>query len=343
MWYTHHLSQEDRARLADVASFVLPLMPKDVAPVSVRQNEYDQQIGCTSCHVAVHIPGTPPITPIPTKNSSAPQYPVVCPADPKTGKPTVWYNRTKRCDWDYAPFCKPCEGVGGMTWGPDEDQWLPMPCEPVALPADIPHTNLTSPLWPKNFTVDEKALLTFPGRDPCKVAFRNSTYTLYFQTTAEGPTYHTVGHTGPSGPSPFPGKSWALPNGNFYTTVDAGGHSVFCTCLGPVDPVVDNALTGPLSYDFNRGAKLVGRERVTPEYFDKAIVADHWVKGPHHFWIEVATNQMVREWQPFNGLQTYLNWRVGPPDPEKIAVEKICYSGLLRFNVSCKAPPPSAP
>ena len=45
----------------------------------------------------------------------------------------------------------------------------------------------------------------------------------------------------------------------------------------------------------------------------------------------------------FNGLQTYLNWNVTTPDPAKIAVEKICYEGLLRFNVSCKAPPPSAP
>jgi hypothetical protein len=35
------------------------------------------------------------------------------------------------------------------------------------------------------------------------------------------------------------------------------------------------------------------------------MVADHWVKGPHHFWIEVETNRMVREWQPFNGLQTF--------------------------------------
>jgi hypothetical protein len=280
MWYTHHLAEEDRARLAQVEAFVLPLLPLELAPAHSRSHEYDQQIGCTSCHVAVHIPGTPPITPIPEKNSTAPQYPVTCPTDAKTGLPKVWYNRTKRCDWDYEPFCRPCEGVGGMTWGPNEGDWNPMPCEVVMEPGDIPPDNLTSPLWPHNFTVEEKASLTFPGRDPCNVKFRNSTYTLYFETTAEGPIYHTVGHTGPSGPSPFPGKSWALPNGNFYTTVDAGGHSTFCTCLGPVDPVVDNAITGPLSWDFNRGAKLVGRERVQPEYFDRAIVADHWVKGP---------------------------------------------------------------
>lgn len=260
----------------------------DVSPAEARSHEYDQQIGCTSCHVAVHIPGTPPVTPIPPKNSSAPQYPVTCPVSPKTGKPAVWYNRTKRCDWDYEPFCKPCEGVGGMVWGNGEDEWHPMPCEVVMAPEDIPATNLTSPLWPKSFTVQEHALLTFPGRDPCDVDFKNSTYSLLFQTSDAGPVYHTIGRTGPSGPSPFPGKSWAFPNGNFYTTVDVSGHSTFCTCLSQVDPVVDNALTGPLRYDFNAGAKLVGRERVLPEYVSSPIVADHWVKGPHHFWIDVC-------------------------------------------------------
>ena len=148
----------------------------------------------------------------------------------------------------------------------------------------------------------------------------------------------STGHTGPSGPSPLPGKSWALPNGNFYNTVDILGHTSFCICIGPVDPVVQNALTGPLSYDFNKGAKLVGRERVRPEYFTQSIVADHWVKGPHHFWVDVATNKMVREWQPFNGLQTYYNWNLTRPE---IKVDDLCYKGLLHHNVSCKFPAPT--
>merc|ERR1740130_1127940 len=182
-----------------------------------------------------------------------------------------------------------------MIWGSGEHDWKAMPCEPVAKPEDIPAANLTSPLWPENFLVSEYASLTFPGRDPCNIKFKNSTYDLYFETRDDGPVYHTVGKTGPSGPSPFPGKSWAVPNGNFYTTVDVLGKSTFCTCLGNADPVVDNAVTGPLSFDFNKGAKLIGRERVKPEYMDHEIVADHWVKGPHHFWINVETNQMVRE------------------------------------------------
>ena len=141
----------------------------------------------------------------------------------------------------------------------------------------------------------------------------------------------------------MPGSSWALPNGNFYNTVDLNGKPTFCICLSNVDPVVDNAVTGPLSYDFNSGAKYVGRERIKPEYYDHSIVADHWAKGPHHFWIDVQTNLMVREWQPFNGLQTYLEWNVSTPDASLMAVPPICYRGLLHHNVSCIAPAPSPP
>ena len=171
MWYTHHLAEEDRARLAQVEAFVLPLMPLDLSPAYARGHEYDQQIGCTSCHVAVHIPGTPPITPIPAKNSSGPQYPVTCPTDSKTGLPTVWYNRTKRCDWDYEPFCRPCEGVGGMTWGPNEDDWNPMSCEVVMKPGDVtgaPRLNpqLAEPSPQKPTWADARAVRRAGVRSP---------------------------------------------------------------------------------------------------------------------------------------------------------------------------------
>lgn len=350
MWYTHHLAEGHRAELASISDVALPLMPQDVAPQAARSHEYDQQIGCTSCHTPVHLPGTPPPTPIIRKNSTAPQYPMTCPVDPNTGKPSVWYEETqgaagvgkriKRCDWDYVPFCEPCEGVGGMTWGNDKEEWNPMPCTAVAKPEDIPKDNLTSPLWPKDFTVQEYAHLTFPGRDPCSVNFRNSTYTLEFNTNDDGPVYHTIGHTGPSGPSPFPGSSYGYPNSNFYTITTVAGHNAFCVCLGGVgdlDPTRNNTLVGPLSYDFNRGAKLVGRERIRPEYFNEFVVADHWVKGPHHFWIDVATNKMLREWQPFNGLQTYYDWNFTRPE---VKLDDICYKGFLHYNISCVFPTP---
>lgn len=131
-----------------------------------------------------------------------------------------------------------------------------------------------------------------------------------------------------------------MANGNFYNSVDLHGKGTFCICLSPDDPVTGNAITGPLSYDFLDNAKLVGRELIVPEYLKKPLVADHWVKGPHHFWFEVSTNLMVREWQPFNGHQIYYDWNLTRPDPEIINVPEICYKGIQHFNISCVAPPP---
>lgn len=335
MWWIHHLSEGKRVLLAEMQNFVLPLMPQGIATDGVGGHEYALQISCTDCHVPVHIPGAPPIKPAPPRNGTGPQYPEHC--------DDVFYDRTKRCDWDYEPFCSPCEGVGGLIWGPGQHDWTPMPCQPMLKPEEIPKDNLTSPLWPKAFTVQEYADLSFPGTTPCKINFKNSTYTLYYDTRADGPLYHTVGHTGPSGPSPFPGKSWALGNGNFYNSVQIRGKDIFCICLSPKDPSTQNAISGPLRWNFLDTAKLIGRELIVPEYLKKPMVVDHWVKGPHHFWIEVATNLMVREWQPFNGHQIYYDWNLTKPDPSVIDVPEHCYKGLLHHNISCIAPPPSPP
>jgi hypothetical protein len=345
MWFVHHLAEPTRKQLAASPNFQLPLMPSAPASEEARSHEYQRQT-CTDCHVRIQDPTKPAIvTPAPRPIGSGPQFQEDCTEglEGRAKAEAVFYNRTKRCDWDFEPFCAPCEGVGGLAWGNGEHEWNPMPCEVVMAPDDIPEENLTTPFWPEHFTVMEKAMLTFPGRDPCNVKFKNSTYQLVFDTTPEGPLYHTIGISGPSGPSPFPGKSWALPNGNFYNTVDIFHHSSFCICLSPDDPTVENALNGPLSYDFLKGAVLIGRERIVPEYLNTVVLADHWVKGPHHFWFDVTTNLMVREWQPFNGHQIYYDWDLSKPAEDVIGLEKLCYEGLLHYNVSCKAPPPAPP
>lgn len=341
MWYTHHVSEPQRALLAASSTFTLPLMPQAVAATHLRGNEYQRQITCTDCHVRIQDPNKPAIvTPAPRPKGSGPQFQEDC---SETNGGAVWYNRTKRCDWDFEPFCSPCEGVGGIAWGGGEHEWNPMPCEPMMTPEEIPKENLTTPSWPEHFTVQEYADLTFPGKDPCEVKFRNSTYTLvYDASTPEGLIYHTIGHSGPSGPSPFPGKSWALGNGNFYNTVDVFGRTAFCICISTPDPTVENAINGPLTFDFLKDAVLIGRERIVPEYLNTPMVTDHWVKGPHHFWFDVATNLMVREWQPFNGHQIYYDWDLSKPAPETIDVQERCYEGLLHVNISCISPPPSS-
>ena len=32
---------------------------------------------------------------------------------------------------------------------------------------------------------------------------------------------------------------------------------------------------------------------------------DHWIKGPHHVWTDVATGKVIRLYQPFNGLEVF--------------------------------------
>lgn len=338
MWWTHHLTQPARERIAERADFALPSLPADV--VKGGGHEYAKQISCVDCHVGVQLPDAPKPEPGTLPPHTGPQYPVECPVDNATGKPTVWYDRTKRCDWDFEPFCSPCEGIGGLLWGNGEGEYNPMPCTPLMGPHEIPEANLTSVIWPKSFSVFETNSLTHPGTDPCEgVKFQNSTDMLYFDTREDGPHLVNYGVEGGTGPFPVPAQSWMLPSGNFYTRTEG-----FCVCLSitcETPPCPSNTVNGPLAYDWAKGALLVGRERIVPEYIEREMVADHWVKGPHHFWVEVATNLMVREWQPFNGHQIWQNWNLTKPDPSLVDVPKGCNSGLLHHNISCIAPPPN--
>ena len=49
----------------------------------------------------------------------------------------------------------------------------------------------------------------------------------------------------------------------------------------------------------------VGRERLGVEFIEQVVELDHWAYGPHHAWTYPETGQLLRMWQPFNGLQVY--------------------------------------
>ena len=51
--------------------------------------------------------------------------------------------------------------------------------------------------------------------------------------------------------------------------------------------------------------EFVGRELLTVEFIGEALQLDHWVFGPHHVWTYPDSGQVVRMWQPWNGLQIY--------------------------------------
>jgi len=345
MWWVHHLPISSKNFLNTMKEFKLPLLPngESVQPKD-QSKEYSYQVSCTSCHSVSKSNDR-------NKNRSQTHYPrniTKCPVDPKTKLPAVWYEpvaaagtRQKRCDWDYDPPCQMCEGIGGIIWGDQEHELTYTSCTPLLKPADIPKDNLTSPLWPTQFTVNEGAIIIaqineggqFPGADPCAPhIYTNHTEVLYFDSVHDVMRYKLAAPQSKS-----VSDTWHLGNGNMFIKID----NAFCICVS----VYENGNTtkkpmGPLTHDFGKDAILIGREKIGVEYINKEVVADHYNKGPHHFWVDVETNQWIRAWQPFNGLNVYATWNFTAPDPSFFKVAPSCYTGPLHKNISCVSPPP---
>ena len=51
--------------------------------------------------------------------------------------------------------------------------------------------------------------------------------------------------------------------------------------------------------------EYIGREVLAVEYIQIEAELDHWAYGPHHLWSYPESGQIVRMYQPFNGLQVY--------------------------------------
>lgn len=380
-----------------------------VADTKVK-HEYIYQIQCISCHLVIpcrvyatnQTKGSSLEMVCPKDNATEqpldePKFnphgqPQNCPNNPKTGKPWVFYNRTKRCEWDFDPPCGMCEGIGGPIWGDNEDQWRPARCKPLIKPEDIPKDNITNPVCPKAFRTNEYSCGNTHALDACSPkgyhcggpGLNNSHggWTLYYrqhdmadypvakdwplkgmqpEQRQDIPPNGLLGHS----------SQWTLPNGNMFTmshTLGIGN----CICFsdpnmqprpdnaadahpggkyspGTPDPFkkFDNVLLGPLRWDFPHDAVLIGREEIELEWTafgrqdsHKIVVADHWNKGPHHFWYEVSTNLMVRQYQTEAALTVQTNWSVGEQDPSLFVIPDLCITGL-HMNLSCVAPPPS--
>jgi len=256
-------------------------------------------------------------------------------------------NRKKRCDWDYDPPCGLCEGIGGYSWGDQENDITYISCKPVALAKDIPANNITTPVWPKSFVVKEVTTLInqldeggrFPGADPCALHnFNNDTETMYYDDTRTHYPTGPIMYTKTSGTAIY-----TLPTADMFIKIFEAGIGVFCICVTPHENGNKTDVpTGPLRYDFASDSVLIGREVIGLEGLGIEVEADHWNKGPHHFWISVATNEFVRGWQPWNGLNVYDpgSWQVGPVNKSLFDVPTSCYKGFLHKNVSCIAPYP---
>ena len=86
------------------------------------------------------------------------------------------WDRARRCDQqDYDPPCGPCEGIGGIPWGSDNDQIDLTTCSVVSGPDEV--EDPLRPVWGTQWTLpiayeiligkktDPFCFTSFPGAD----------------------------------------------------------------------------------------------------------------------------------------------------------------------------------
>ena len=237
------------------------------------------------------------------------------------GNPHQW-NRTRRCDQydahcpsaSWGSNCSLCDGIGGLSSSDKNSAFLPTTCTPVMSPDEMKIAGITPklPLWEKTFVNTgfyEQQI--FVKRDPFCLAqipamtsngthcFKNQEGTFNYDTSQNSLRIDYI-----------QSKS-IIPNVNmtehFYHLKDGTVHpeiSKFGILPTPVCPCISLGV-GPVAYDWALDALFVGRERLGIEFLWTSKVVDHFVKGPHHVWTEVETGNIVRLYQPYNGLEVF--------------------------------------
>ena len=95
----------------------------------------------------------------------------------------------------------------------------------------------------------------------------------------------------------------------------------------------------PLNADFmnTNASRFIGRENLYVEYVEKMMLVDHWTQSPHHIWKDVASNQIVRMWQPWNGLEIWHpdGWDFSDNSAEFEVPPSKCIPGTLKWTIKC--------
>jgi len=216
---------------------------------------------------------------------------------------------------DYDPPCGICEGYGGIPFGDQNDKITLTTCTPVAPASEIDPATVKPVQWGTVWTLpmaheiligkknDPFCFVTFPGPDSkgkmCYVQQSGSKYydmktTKAFKEvlkvkTVTGNITSTVVHQGD----------------NFWIAnqLPLGVHQ--CACVHIREGGKGKTPVYPIQYNWIDNLSFVGREKLAIEYMDVTLDVDHWVYGPHHVWTRVEDGNIVRMYQPFNGLQVY--------------------------------------
>jgi len=280
---------------------------------------------------------------------------VSCPAQgafsQADGNPHGW-DRTRRCDQqDYEIPCGPCEGVGGIPYGSGNDEITLTTCEIIGTAEEMPEPHPV--VWGTQWTLpiayevligkknDPFCFQTFPGNDSVgELCYRKQTGAKYYDMrnalalredleleTPVGNITSIVLHQGKN--------FWVVNHLPWY----AGGvHQ--CVCTDIKEGGAGSQVYYPVQYNWVEKLTYIGREILGIEYINSVEEVDHWAFGPHHAWTKPETGDILRMWQPFNGLQIYPGG-VGEGSVDSSLFEeippKLCKSGFegALFRIGC--------
>lgn len=271
------------------------------------------------------------------------------------GNPHKW-GRLRRCDQRAAgcpdaPWAGPklCEGIGGLASSDDASDprsFNATSCEPVMTPAQLNATGATPvpPIWPATFVntrfFEEQI---FVHRDPFCLAqipamvsngshcYKRQEGSFNYDSTVGSLRIDYTQASAVVFPWNMTEYFYHLPDGTVHPSITRDGKIPI-----PVCPCIQLGI-GPVSPTWAADAQFVGRERLGIEFLWETRLVDHFVKGPHHVWTDVVTRNVVRMWQPFNGLEVfdpmqYHNTSSGPLSPSTFVLPAQC---VLEAKLGC--------
>lgn len=263
------------------------------------------------------------------------------------GNPHQW-DRIRRCDqYDarcpdatWAKNCSLCEGVGGLALTDGSKGFRPTTCTVVATPEQLEREGKQPkrPIWPQTFVNTgfyEQQI--FVHHDPFCLAqipsmvsngthcFKNQEGTFNYDSTQSNLRIDYL-HS-----------RTTLPKTNmtehFYHLGADGTVHPLITKYGvlptPACPCIKLGVK-PVASDWAHDALYLGRERLGVEFLWTEFEVDHFNKGPHHVWTDVATGNVVRMYQPFNGLEVF------DPTKYEVSTEPLPAS-MFKLPFECSA------
>lgn len=235
------------------------------------------------------------------------------------GNPHKW-GRLRRCDEydadcpDLFRNCTTCEGIGGMVSGDKLNEFTPIKCTSIGTAVEMKAKGIVPkpPIFPKQFVNSGfHEIQIFVKRDPlCLIqipaSISNGSHCYKRQ---EGVFNYDIDNIALR--IDYLRSKTPLPLTNMtehFHHIDNNVHPEI-TKYGidpiPICPCI-NVGVGPVSNDWAHDALYVGRETLDVEFIGMGeLMVDHFVKGPHHVWKSIDTGEIVRLWQPYNGLEVF--------------------------------------